>query len=68
MKTISLKLPHEEFEIKPVLLMDLYDYMRTVKERIGSAPTRTYMQPKNQDGYTRIRQTKANIFVEWVLY
>ena len=28
MKTISLKLPHKEFEIKPVLLMDLYDYMR----------------------------------------
>jgi len=51
-----------------VLLMDLYDYMRTVKERIGSAPTRTYMQHKNQDGYTRIRQTKANIFVEWILY
>jgi hypothetical protein len=50
----------------PVAYHDLSNYMGDVGERIGSAPTRHYMHHRNQNGYTRIRQTKTLIIVEWM--
>ena len=35
-------------------------------KRIGEAPTRHYMKHRNQNGYTRIRQTRTLIIVEWM--
>ena len=50
----------------PIVYMDLSNYMIDIGERIGKAPTRHYMQHRNQSGYTRIRQTRALIIVEWM--
>ena len=50
----------------PILYADLKSYMSDIGERKGSAPTRHYMQHKGQAGYTRIRQTKSLIIVEWM--
>ena len=50
----------------PILYADLKSYMHDIGERKGSAPTRHYMQHKGQNGYTRIRQTKSLIIVEWM--
>ena len=50
----------------PISYRDLGSYMSDVGERIGSAPTRNYMHHRNQTGYTRIRQTKTLIIVEWM--
>jgi len=50
----------------PAVEDDVKDYMATTGDRIGSAPTRHYMQHRNQTGYTRIRQTKTQIIVEWM--
>jgi hypothetical protein len=50
----------------PIAYVDLCNYMSDVGERKGSAPNRSYMQHRNHDGYTRIRQTKTLIIVEWV--
>ena len=52
----------------PILYADLMNYMGDIGERKGSAPTRHYMQHRNQPGYTRIRQTKSLIIVEWLEY
>lgn len=49
-----------------ITYVDLMNYMNDVGERIGSAPPRHYMEYRNQDGYTRIRQTKSQIIVEWM--
>ena len=45
---------------------DLGRYMSEVGERKGAAPTRSYMDHRNQHGYTRIRQIKTQIIVEWM--
>jgi len=50
----------------PILYADLKSYMHDIGERKGSAPPRHYMQHKGQTGYTRIRQTKSLIIVEWM--
>ena len=50
----------------PTAYHDLGNYMSQVGERNGSAPTRHYMQHRRQSGYTRIRQTKSMIIVEWM--
>ena len=50
----------------PVLMADLAAYEREYVERKGSAPARHYMRHKNQSGYTRIRQTRKFIIVEWM--
>ena len=50
----------------PISYHDLGSYMSDVGERKGSAPNRSYMHHRNQDGYTRIRQTKTLIIVEWM--
>jgi len=50
----------------PIILHDIASYMNEIGERKGSAPTRHYMQHRGQTGYTRIRQTKSNIIVEWL--
>ena len=50
----------------PVTYHDLGSYMSEVGDRIGTAPTRYYMKHRNQSGYTRIRQTKSLIIVEWM--
>ena len=52
--------------VNPILYADLKSYMHVIGERKGSAPTRHYMQHKGQVGYTRIRQTKSLIIVEWM--
>ena len=52
----------------PIAYVDLMNYMGDIGERKGSAPTRHYMQHRNQTGYTRIRQTKSLIIVEWLEY
>ena len=52
--------------INPIVRHDIADYMSEVGERKGSAPSRSYMQHRGQTGYTRIRQTKSNIIVEWL--
>ena len=50
----------------PIVYHDLSKYMTDIGDRTGSAPSRSYMQHRNQDGYTRIRQTKSLIIVEWM--
>ena len=50
----------------PIVEADLKGYMKCIGEVKGSAPTRHYMQHRNQTGYTRIRQTKSQIIVEWM--
>ena len=50
----------------PIVYHDLSKYMTDIGERNGEAPTRHYMQHRNQNGYTRIRQTKSLIIVEWM--
>jgi hypothetical protein len=50
----------------PIAYHDLSKYMSDIGERIGSAPNRRYMHHINQTGYTRIRQTKSLIIVEWM--
>ena len=50
----------------PIVYHDLSNYMCDIGERKGSAPTRHYMKHRNQNGYTRIRQTKTLIIVEWM--
>jgi hypothetical protein len=50
----------------PIAYHDLSNYMSDIGERIGSAPNRSYMHHINQTGYTRIRQTKSLIIVEWM--
>ncbi len=50
----------------PIVEEDVKRYRNQVGERIGSAPNRSYMQHRNQSGYTRIRQTKSLIIVEWI--
>ncbi|URC15420.1 hypothetical protein JLT2_52 [Paraglaciecola Antarctic JLT virus 2] len=62
MKTITFKTS----PFNPIVYVDLSNYMGSTGERISSAPTRHYMQHRNQTGYTRIRQTKTQIIVEWM--
>ena len=50
----------------PIVYHDLSSYMSDIGERIGSAPNRSYMHHRDQDGYTRIRQTRSMIIVEWI--
>jgi len=50
----------------PIVYHDLGSYMSDVGERIGSANNRSYMHHSNQSGYTRIRQTRSMIIVEWI--
>ncbi len=50
----------------PIVEEDVKSYRKDVGERIGSAPTRHYMKHRNKSGYTRIRQTKTLIIVEWM--
>ena len=50
----------------PLVRRDFGEYMNEIGERKGSAPTRHYMQHRNQNGYTRIRQTASNLIIEWV--
>ena len=52
--------------LNPVVMSDLSVYMRDNDQRQGSAPTRSFMGHKNQNGYTRVRQTRAFIIIEWV--
>ena len=62
MKPITFKIT----PFNPIAYHDLGTYMNDVGERIGSAPNRSYMQHRGQSGYTRIRQTKSLIIVEWL--
>ena len=48
-----------------VLLADLENYMDEVGERKGSVKARSYMH-RTGKAYTRIRQTKSFIIVEWI--
>jgi hypothetical protein len=50
----------------PIVEMDVKSYRETVGSRIGSVKPRSYMHHRNQNGYTRIRQTKSMIIVEWM--
>jgi uncharacterized protein YaaR (DUF327 family) len=50
----------------PIVEEDVKSYRKQVGERIGSAPNRSYMQHRNQSGYTRIRQTRTLIIIEWI--
>ena len=50
----------------PIVYHDLSNYMGDIGERKGSGPTRRYTGHKNQDGFTRIRQTRTLIIVEWM--
>jgi hypothetical protein len=50
----------------PIVEEDVKSYRKQVGERIGSAPPRSYMQHRNQSGYTRIRQTRTLIIIEWI--
>tara|TARA_R110000782_G_scaffold7516_2_gene25150 strand:- start:423 stop:614 length:192 start_codon:yes stop_codon:yes gene_type:complete len=50
----------------PLVFVDLMNYMTDVGEKNGGAKVRHYMQHRNQPGYTRIRQTKTLIIVEWM--
>jgi hypothetical protein len=52
----------------PIAYVDLMNYMGDIGERKGSAPTRHYMHHRSQNGYTRIRQTKSLIIIEWIEY
>jgi hypothetical protein len=50
----------------PIAYHDLGNYMSQVGERNGSVKPRSYMHHRNQNGYTRIRQTRTLIIVEWM--
>ncbi|MFT6910435.1 MAG: hypothetical protein ACJAS1_007164 [Oleiphilaceae bacterium] len=50
----------------PIVEEDVKSYRKDVGERIGSVKPRSYMHHRNQNGYTRIRQTKTLIIVEWM--
>ena len=50
----------------PIVYHDLSNYMGDIGERKGRTQPRHYMQHRNQNGYTRIRQTKTLIIVEWM--
>jgi hypothetical protein len=66
MKQATFKNSNDIFN--PIVIHDIANYMSEVGERKGSAPTRHYMGHRNQTGYTRIRQTKSLIIVEWLEY
>jgi hypothetical protein len=50
----------------PIVEEDVKSYRKDVGERIGSVKPRSYMHHRSQNGYTRIRQTKTLIIVEWM--
>ena len=52
--------------LNPIAIADFEMYLKAGNRREGTAPTRHYMQHRGQDGYTRIRQTKTRIIVEWM--
>jgi hypothetical protein len=67
MKSLIFKnMATPNYIFNPIIFADLADYMKKVGLRKGSAHDRHYMQHRGQDGYTRIRQTKSNIIVEWI--
>ena len=51
----------------PIVEADVVNYIATIGERKGGAPVRHYMNHYTKEsGYTRIRQTKTLIIVEWM--
>ena len=69
MKPITFKMDAETYlNHVTILTHDLLSYMGDIGIREGSAPPRHYMQHRNQSGYTKIRQTKANLIITWERY
>ena len=69
MKPITFKMDAETYlDNTKVLNIDLIAYYIVTGIREGSAPPRHYMQQRNQTGYTKIRQTKANLIITWEMY
>ena len=67
MKSLIFKdMATENYIFNPLIFSDLALYMGDIGLRKGSAPSRSYMQHRGQNGYTWIRQTKSNIIVEWL--
>lgn len=66
MKTLAFKMDAETFLTHAAIIThDLSMYVGDSGIREGSAPPRSYMHHRNQTGYTKIRQTKANLIIEW---